>query len=148
MRTFNQLLAVGLTAALLLAPGCGARQPNEPPKPEEQLAVASIRLAAMVGCDYLGQKEPGVAPQVQAGLNAAEALMSENTDYTQVVAAINFAVKDARQAAYITEAVRLVDAYVKSKTGVLTDANTVGYEAADAVIEGCRSGLAIHVAGV
>lgn len=136
-------LALGLALCVAVA-GCGGMTQPKPDSPEVQFGLAAVNLAAMAGGDQIGQREPKLVPNILRGIDAAEQLMKENADYTKVLEAIQLGVKDARGAAYITKAVGMVHQYVQSKTGVLTDANTVGYQAIAAVIDGLKAGLAIH----
>lgn len=138
-RTKTAILAATVAAMLTLG-ACSTLTGNVDTL-EEELALGLIGDAAAEGCAMLAEKKPSAMPDTMRALEIAEAALANTLTLEQVQALFDEVEQlKGTRARRIARTVLTLKKYADEKTGVLAP-GTVGYEAAVALIAGCREGI-------
>jgi hypothetical protein len=133
------LFAATLAAAGLLA-GCSTNSRIS----QEQTRAAVIRLAALSGCDHITRSHPERAATILVDVDAAEeSLKGGNVAAVVRQILVRNVILDARDMAYLQEALRLLDLQISSNA--IPKPGSDAYKGFLEAFDGCRSGLQINL---
>ena len=134
----NRRLLLLLPFIALLAIGCASSKTPTP----AQTQTAVIRLASLAACDQLTRNHPEKVEVVRADVEAAQQALAAGNVSGIVQAVLLRNVKDARDAAYLSEALRLLNLQID--IAAVPKPGTAAYESWLQAFDGCRAGLSIN----